>query len=475
MKIKLLPEKKIFQNEFFIYFFLALFAWILYSKTLLFGFTWFDDDWLVFRQIDYYADKANILKVFTYNIIPWEYCYYRPVLILSFFLDFILSGNSTAPFFYHLTNILFHIGCTLSLFYLLRNYFMSKKAAAAWSLIFACHPVLTQAVAWVPGRNDVLLCLFTLLSFIFFIKFVKRENALYFILTIIFWTIALFTKENALFLPLIFAAYIYLINRNNAFQSKNSIYKYAFMALLFIILSVIYSKLRIINTGDILPSIPYISIIKEMPKILCTYIGKIILPFNLSVVAYIPDTKLIYGVISSAIIVLICFIVKIKDLKVFAFGIIWFVIFLTPALIPLNTVMLEHRIYLPLIGLLISFNQLYFPLLASKISSKIKITFFILYIIFLSFLTLKHSDSFKSPVIFWEAAAAQSPSYQAVYSNLGKVYLEREYDLENAEKILQKAYDLNPDDINNQNLLTIQKIKSYGGIDEYIRQRQPQK
>jgi len=80
--------------------------------------------------------------------------YYRPLAILSLAVDHQLYGNNSAGF--HLTNLLFHLLSTCLLFFLLRARGAPAYAATLGAAIWALYPRLTEAVAWVSGRTDVL-------------------------------------------------------------------------------------------------------------------------------------------------------------------------------------------------------------------------------------------------------------------------------------------------------------------------------
>jgi tetratricopeptide (TPR) repeat protein len=86
--------------------------------------------------------------------------YYRPLAILSLALDHQLYGNNSAGF--HLTNLLFHLLSTGLLFFLLRARGAAAYAATLGTAFWALYPRLTEAVAWVSGRTDVLASCFVL-------------------------------------------------------------------------------------------------------------------------------------------------------------------------------------------------------------------------------------------------------------------------------------------------------------------------
>jgi len=76
-----------------------------------------------------------------------------------------------------------------------------KNKAFFLSLFFALHPVLTQAVAWVPGRNDSLATIFIFSALIFFQRFLSKEKLMDLIFLSLFFLLALFTKESSILLP----------------------------------------------------------------------------------------------------------------------------------------------------------------------------------------------------------------------------------------------------------------------------------
>ena len=88
--------------------------------------------------------------------------YYRPVVMLSFAADRFLWGSWPAG--YHLANLACHLVVAWLLLHLARGLGLGAGAALAAALIFAGHPVQTEAVTYISGRTDPLCALFLLLS-----------------------------------------------------------------------------------------------------------------------------------------------------------------------------------------------------------------------------------------------------------------------------------------------------------------------
>lgn len=88
--------------------------------------------------------------------------YFRPLTVLSFALDHRIHGPNPAGF--HLTNVLLHSLNALLAYLLLRRFRTRAALAACLVWLWALHPRLTEAVAWVSGRTDVLATTFVLLA-----------------------------------------------------------------------------------------------------------------------------------------------------------------------------------------------------------------------------------------------------------------------------------------------------------------------
>jgi hypothetical protein len=198
--------KKIFQNiniKFLIILTLIVFA--VYGKSLLFDFTYLDDDILILDKQEY-LKISNIKNILTDTVFAQgqdKFC--RPLLNVSFLIEKYLYGVN--PWGYHLTNIIIHILTVFSIFLLLSLKY-DKKKVFLLSILFACHPAITQAVVWIPGRNDSLLALFTILSFYFFVKYFDNKKKEYILFHLLFFVFALLIKETAIIVPLFYIIYI---------------------------------------------------------------------------------------------------------------------------------------------------------------------------------------------------------------------------------------------------------------------------
>ena len=438
--------EKIFSKNYIPFLIIAGLGFVLYFQAFFFDFTYLDDNVLILENQHFLSNLANIFQSFfadVFHLFNSSAFYYRPLLTISFIFDYQISGAS--PFFYHITNVGLHILTACLLFVFLKKLNYRKDLAFLFSLIFLVHPVLTQAVAWIPGRNDSLLAVFILSSFIFFIKYLKEEKIKNLILSLVFFGSALFTKESAIsILPIMFF-YLYFIYREK---------KLLFSKFYFFIGSIgvvgfwaILRSLVLENSIPITPALIIKSIYANFGAIV-QFMGKIFFPFNLSVLPIIQDTSFIYGIITIILLILFIYFTKNRRWNFILLGFMWFFGFLLPAFIrPYPDIIadfLEHRLYVPIIGIFIILLE---TDLIKKIDFKKRSHLFVAGSLILVFcvITLVHSRNFVDRLAFWENATQNSPHHPLAHRNLGAMeYLNG--DLDNAEKQYKIALELNPNE-----------------------------
>ncbi|QUW02721.1 tetratricopeptide repeat protein [Chloracidobacterium validum] len=130
-------------------------ALLVYANTLANGFTY--DDTPIIVNNPFIRSLVNIPNLFLAGY--WDHrqaglSNYRPLLTTTLALDYALWG--LRPLGYHLVNVLLHAANVGWLFYLLRQYRVTPWAAGLAALVFAVHPVHTEAVANIIGRAELL-------------------------------------------------------------------------------------------------------------------------------------------------------------------------------------------------------------------------------------------------------------------------------------------------------------------------------
>ena len=170
-------------------------AALAYGNTLANGFT-LDDHGYILRNatVTQFSARGLFEPNRANNVL-------RPVTFATLALNWAAGGDR--PFGYHLLNVLFHAAVTLLLYLLLRKLLESDSGGAtvAWvaALLFAAHPIHSEAVASIVGRSELLAAGFLLGSWLLHLD--DRQIAALFCLVA-----ALMSKESAVvFLPLVLA------------------------------------------------------------------------------------------------------------------------------------------------------------------------------------------------------------------------------------------------------------------------------
>jgi tetratricopeptide (TPR) repeat protein len=131
--------------------------------------------------------------------------YYRPIVNLTYFLDYTLWGMSAPGF--RTTNLVLHLMTCFLLYKILSRYLKGVMAPFIAILLFGIHPVNSEAVSWTTARNSILVSLFSLASFYFYTSQRPEKRILVIFISLLFFTLALLSKEFAVMLLPIFFLY----------------------------------------------------------------------------------------------------------------------------------------------------------------------------------------------------------------------------------------------------------------------------
>jgi len=398
-------------------------VFLAYSHTAKFDFTALDDTTIIMNRVSEMDSFSKIIK-FAFRPVFDEAnnVFYRPVLNLSFFIDTIISGGEIG--FYHYSNVLWHAAAVSILFIFLCVIGLSWGASLILSLIFALHPALVCAVAWVPGRNDILLAAFTLLSTIFFIKSLESKNLIFPFFMSAVLLLNFFTKETAVLAPAVFILYPFVFGVK--IEKKKILTLAAFIFAVFLT----YFILRHLSISQESGGANVFKIIRNIFKGLPAtfwYIGQ---TFIAEKIILYPQIKMNFSTIFSGacIFSFLCaaclFFRKQISVKIAAFGFFWFALFLIPTYSISNSVFFIHRLYLPLAGLLITVSSILKPVLEKGLKAKI---FFCaaaaVLMIFFAALSFKQSFFYKDAPSFWLEAVKETPNSQVVNLGVAKYYL----------------------------------------------------
>ena len=166
---------------------------LVYGNTLANSFT-MDDELYVFRnpQVTNFSFHALFQPNVASNV-------FRPVTFATLVANWALGG--TQAFAYHLVNLILQVGVTLALYLLLLALLEDLAGAEtmgfAGTLLFAVHPIHTEAIASIIGRSELLAAGFLFAAWLLHL----RDRA---VLSGVSFVCALLSKESAIvFLPML--------------------------------------------------------------------------------------------------------------------------------------------------------------------------------------------------------------------------------------------------------------------------------
>ncbi len=135
---------------------------------------------------------------------------YRPLSLVTFAVEYEFFGEN--PRVGHAVNVLLYaLSCVLLLWFLHRCLWPKRKDLAFLAtLVFVAHPVHTEAVANIKGRDEILSFLFFMLTFVFAYRYWARPGAAKLAGMSTSFFLALLSKENGLILPVLLPATLFV-------------------------------------------------------------------------------------------------------------------------------------------------------------------------------------------------------------------------------------------------------------------------
>jgi len=223
------------------------------------------------------------------------------------------------------------------------------------TILFIIHPVMLHSVVWVPGRNDIMLALFCVFSLYFQNKYLlsKRLSDLFF--QFLFFVLALFTKETAIVMPLVFVANSFVHDE----KRKGVIFQLVLTTI--ITLTWYFFRKSIVKEVTFIDAELFLKLKNTMYSFLI-FTGKTIVPVQHSLYPTIENSSLWPGLLTIAILIVVTVYFKFANKYFGYFGIFMFLISL---IIPIWFVsgsvtreQYENRLYMPMIGIVIYASQL---------------------------------------------------------------------------------------------------------------------
>ena len=334
----------------------------------------------------------------------------RGISIATFALNYAIGGLNVVG--YHIINLTIHVINGILIYFLifltlsridLGTDFKSvpnkvrdraKKIAIYTALLFAVHPIQTQAVTYIVQRMEILASMFMLIGILFFIKGAETEKtakrALFYGVVALSYLLGFYSKEIAITLPALILLYDY------CFLANGDIKKIAGRLPLYLVLLAMlaFFATRTLtglqetpggSAGFGVQSITAKEYLFTQFNVLAYYITLLLVPINQNLDYDFPISKGLFEIplvkegtilnypIPPAFVSLVILLAIIgfavylftrhaehitRRSRSIAFFILWFFIILSPtsSFVPIIDVIFEHRLYLASAGFFFLFS-----------------------------------------------------------------------------------------------------------------------
>jgi tetratricopeptide (TPR) repeat protein len=386
----------------------------------------------------------------------------RPILYLTYALNYRLHGQQVWG--YHLVNLVLHIlnGILVLLIgiHVFRSLGVADSRAQVSAFLaaafFLIHPVQTESVAYISSRSELLSTLFYCLAILLFVTREERRIGFTWSLVIaIPFFFGLLSKETVISLPAALLLYDFLFFSKSDWRAVYRRWPFyvtfaagAIVAIYFFMTTVLAGSIGA-GAGRLSPWHYFLT---EL-RVIVTYVRVLLVPVGLNLDHdFRPSTSLLDPSVIGSAILLVALVGLAWRLRrsqpVVSFSIFWFFITLSPtsSFVPILDTAFEHRLYLPLVGL-----SLTFPVLVDYIARlarpKLRVgvaPVCAAVLVVLVVATILRNDVWGEETRLWSDVITKSPHKARPYNNLAMAYFKRgQYDraLETASLGFQNVDD----------------------------------
>jgi protein O-mannosyl-transferase len=400
-------------------------AFITYARAIGFDFVFDDVEHILNNPLIYNFRPSQFWQLFS---LPW-----RAVPHISYALTYSIFGFNSAVF--HLFNILIHVLNSVLVFgisRLLAKQWLPQDRVQLFSvaagMIFAVHPLHSEAVAYVWGRSSSLCALFSfgaLLLVLFALAKAGPKKIIYLACAVLAVFLAWKTKEEAITVPFVAAGMVALMG---SWRLASGLAFLPFVLIasqwrsLLHLRSVVADNAELV-VGGFTPSLnPLPYFLTSIKAAVCYYLKLYVLPVGQSADPYLKpvlgfgDASLLMSI---AVLTALIFIgILMHSKRLFVFGLL--ALLVSPlssyAVMPLADVIAEHRIYAAGFGFAILTAWLLAHLPRHRYLALAAI------VAMLGFLTMLRIEVWANSLTLWRDAASKAPELARPHLNLGMAY-----------------------------------------------------
>src|SRR5277367_5479774 len=339
---------------------LLLVVCVCYGNVLLNSFV-YDDGQQILRN-PYVKSWKFVPQIFGTTV--WSFVgragttnYYRPLMTFSYLVLWKIFGPM--PFGFHLFSLIMQCAVVVMMFYAGRRLFQDDRIAWFAALLFAVHPIHTEAVAWIAALPD-LEAGFLLMLALWLLAAPGRKDWKAELGVTLCFCLALLCKEPALMFAPLAVAFEHLAAADRAQTTlRQKMLRYAPLC----VAGAAYLLLRVALFGNVAPVLQHPKIswpeaIYSAFSLIVKYARLLLWPSRLSAFhPFYPSTSLADPLVVGGVLIIIACIVAIfllrKSAPAAAFSILWIGVILAPVLNArwmAANVLTERYLFLPSIG-----------------------------------------------------------------------------------------------------------------------------
>ncbi|MCK5822442.1 MAG: tetratricopeptide repeat protein [Bacteroidales bacterium] len=413
-------------NKFFIYSILFLLSFLIYGNTITHNYAL--DDAIVIADNSFTQQGfAGVKDILTHDSFTGFFGKdkklvaggrYRPLSIVTFAVEHQFFGKN--PHLSHFINILLYALIGILIFVILSGL-LTKYHNNKWYLsipfltvlLFIAHPIHTEVVANIKGRDEIMALLFSLLALYFTIKYFEKDKSRNLFYSFLSLFLALMSKENSITFVLIIPLTIYFFTEKKFKKIALSIIPLIFATVFFLIIrhSVIGNSLSKAPTELMNNPFLHATFAQKYATIFYTlglYIKLLIFPHPLTFDYYPKQITIINWIDLRAIIPLVFYsfifvysLLKMKRKNIIAYSIFYFLItfsIVSNIVFPVGTFMNERFMFMPSIGFCLIMAYFLFYLIPKHIKNKKFLAIFspLLLVVILSLYSFKTIDRNKA-------------------------------------------------------------------------------
>jgi hypothetical protein len=423
---------------------IVLFTCGIYANSLFNGFVLDDEVIIVFNPTTQHL--CNVREVlFAPDVIK---PYYRPLNRASYLIDYQLFGMN--PLGFHAVNIFIHLINAILLYLIACRILADQRAALIVALLFAVHPVNSEAINFISARNTLLSLCFSLASLLAFMK-AQEKGVRWTVLSALLFFCGLLSKETAFMLIAIITLYTLSPSPGSAGKTLRD---KLFSLFPYLLALVVYFAMRSYSLqGGIGTDVHAEGLLRRLAMnyhIIPQYIGLLLFPADLTLFHTVPKGGLFtppwFLSVWLALIVAVWLVLRWRH-KAAIFGLVWCVINYVPIsnIIPIPSDPITERfLYLPAVGFFIMLGALIAHLKSKTMTKQAVYIAAAVIVALCAAVTVQRNRDWKDDYSLFLSAVKNNPVSAEAHNNLGTSLLQDRGDIEAAREEWETSLSIDP-------------------------------